>query len=77
MLVEQLAELTVPVVDQIPAVILQQHTVIDIGDISFDLCNPPLIRILRDSSDVHCAGAQMNEEQDVVGDQAKARSFSL
>ena len=58
--------------DQIPAVILHQHTLIDISDISYDLRNPPLIRIRRDSSDVHLAGTQMNEKQDVVGEQTKS-----
>ena len=68
-----LTELTVSVMNQIPAVVLQQHTVIDIGDISYDLRNPSLIRIRRDSPDVHCACAQMNEEQNVIGMQTEAR----
>ena len=50
-----LAELAVPVVDQVLAVILQQHAFVDIGDISYYLRHPPLMGIWRDSCDVNPA----------------------
>ncbi len=68
-----LAEFAVPIVDQILAVILHEHAFIDIGDIAHDLCHPFLMRIRNDSSDVDLARTQMDEEQDVIHDQAEAR----
>lgn len=61
-----LAELTVPVVDQILAVILHYHALIDIGDIPYYLRHPLLMRIRRDPRDVNLACAKMDEEKDVV-----------
>ena len=62
-----LAELAVPVVDQVLAVILQQHAFIDIGDISYYLRHPPLMGIWRDSCDVNPACTKMDEKKDIVG----------
>ena len=70
-----LAELAVPVVNQIRAVILKQHTLIDVGDIPYNLCHPTLIRIRGDSCNVNLACAKVNKEKDIVGDQPEARPY--
>ena len=67
------AELGVPIVDEILAVISNEHAVIGIGDIPYDLCHPFLMRIRSDSCDVNPARTQMDEEKDVIGDQTEAR----
>ena len=64
--VKMLAELTIPVADNIPIGILHEHAFIDIGDIPYNLCNPALIRIRRNSSHVHLACPEVNEEKNVV-----------
>ena len=66
-----LAEFTLTIVEQILAVILQQHAFIDIGDIAHDLCHPFLMRIQSDSCDENLTCAQMEEEKNIVGDQAE------
>ena len=64
-----LAELTLPVVDQILAVILHYHALIDIGDVPCYLRHPLLMRILRDPRDVNLARTKVDEEKDVVCNQ--------
>ena len=60
------AELAVPIVDEILAVISYEHAVIDIGDIPYDLCHPFLMRIRSNSRDVNLARTQMDKEKNVV-----------
>ena len=60
------AELAVTIVNQILAAILRQHAFIDIGDVSYDLCHPVLMRIRSDSRDMNFARTHMDEEEDVV-----------
>ena len=70
--IEVIAELTIPIVHQILAVVFYEHAFFDIGDIPCDLYHPFLMRIHSDSRDVNLARAQMDEEEDVLGDQAEA-----
>ena len=71
--IEMITELAIPVVNQIPAVIVHEHAFFDIGDIAYDLCHPFPMRIRRDSRDVDLACAQMDEEKDVIRGQTVAR----
>ena len=72
-----LAKLAIPIVDQVPAITLEQNILIDIGDISYYLRYPTLMRIRCDSRNMNSAATKMKKEKDIVGNQTKAKSTLL
>ena len=50
-----------------------EHAFFYIGDISYNLRHPFLMRIHSDSRNVDLACTQMDEEKDVIGGQSEAR----
>lgn len=54
--------------------LVAKKTLADISDVARDLRHPSIVRVRRDAGDVHRSGGDVDEEQDVKGDESLERT---